>query len=217
MADGSDPKRRIIDHLKRVDDATAPDLAAAFQVTATAIRQQLDELAGAGLVRTTPPRPSGGRGRPPSRWMLTDLARDLFPDRHADLTVDLIDSIRDAMGEDGLDAVIQTRSNRIRLAYEQALRGTPVEIGVSRLAELRSAEGYLAEAIENDDGTLLLVEHHCPICDAASSCQALCRDELEIFQGLFTGQAVVTREQHLLSGDLRCVYRIAPTGPTMLP
>ena len=49
------------------------------------------------------------------------------------------------------------------------------------LAERRSTEGYLAEVVTDDDD-LILIEHHCPICTAATSCQGLCRSELEVFR-----------------------------------
>jgi predicted ArsR family transcriptional regulator len=57
---------------------------------------------------------------------------------------------------------------------------------------------------------MLLVEHHCPICDAAKECQMFCSTELELFQAALGPNAVVKREQHLLSGDERCVYRVVP-------
>jgi hypothetical protein len=57
---------------------------------------------------------------------------------------------------------------------------------------------------------MLLLEHHCPICDAASTCQGLCRTELELFQEALGDDVTVTRTQHVLSGDLRCAYRISP-------
>ena len=78
-----------------------------------------------------------------------------------------------------------------------------------RLADLRSAEGYLAEAVA-DGPDMLLLEHHCPICDAASTCQGLCRTELELFQEALGDDVTVTRTQHVRSGDLRCAYRISP-------
>ena len=206
----SEAKRRLVDHLKRSDGATAAELADALGVTSAAVRLHLDELSGSGLVVATEPVNAGGRGRPAARWVLTELARDLFPDRHADLTVELIDSIREALGDDGLDAVITTRSQRQRQTYRAALGETPVRIRAERLADLRSAEGYLAEVVDHDDGSLTLIEHHCPICDAATVCQGLCRDELAVFEDLFDGVATVVRDQHALSGDQRCSYRIRP-------
>ena len=183
-------------------------MAKQFEVTSTAVRQHLDDLETGGVVESSEPISRGGRGRPAVVWSLTPGARTLFPDRHADLTVELIDSIREALGDDGLDTVITTRSARQRAAYANALDGTPVRLRASALAEMRTAEGYLAEIVDNDDGSLILVEHHCPICDAAAACQNLCRDELATFESLFDGQATVEREQHLLGGDKRCAYRI---------
>ncbi len=56
-----------------------------------------------------PSPPPVGRGRPPVRWQLTAIAAELFPDRHADLTVELIGSIRAALGEEGLERVLEAR------------------------------------------------------------------------------------------------------------
>src|SRR5438270_14053035 len=110
MADQlSDAKRRIVERLKRVESATAPELASGFGLTDTAVRQHLEALERLGLVERAASEPSG-RGRPPVAWHLTDLAMSLFPDRHADLTVELISSIRDALGEDGLNQVIDRRA-----------------------------------------------------------------------------------------------------------
>ena len=211
VAELTDAKRRILDRLKRADTLTAPEVAAAFELTDTAVRQHLEALEQAGLVERTTALPQG-RGRPPVRWRLTPLAHDLFPDRHADLTVELIAAIRESVGEEGLDRIIASRGQRQRAAYQKALPDpsrSSVKVRVRRLADLRSAEGYLAEAV-TDGPDMLLLEHHCPICDAASTCQGLCRTELELFQEALGDDVTVTRTQHVLSGDLRCAYRISP-------
>ncbi len=210
LANADDPKRRIVDRLKRIDALTAAELAEEFSVSAAAIRQHLDQLESSGLVARTDPVEASGRGRPAVRFALTGLAAELFPDRHGDLTIELIESIRTAIGEPALDAVIAKRSERQRDAYRSALGETPVTLRAETLARLRSAEGYMAEVTEDPDGSLVLVEHHCPICDAAATCQALCRDELEVFADLFDGVATVERTAHLLDGDQRCAYRIRP-------
>jgi len=79
-----------------------------------------------------------------------------------------------------------------------------------RLARLRTAEGYVAEVVPDGRNSVVLVEHHCPICDAATTCQGLCRGELELFRRVLGTGVTVTRTEHLLSGDLRCAYRLTP-------
>lgn len=224
----TDAKRRLVERLKRVETATVPELAAAMELTSAAIRQHLDALAASGLVETAPasaaPRsPNGpdaprGRGRPAARFRLTPLAADLFPDRHADLTVELIGAIREAVGEDGLDAVLAIRADRQKAAYDHTVNGTrggdsgrPPSLAtrVKRLAAVRSAEGYVAEA-DRDGRSIILTEHHCPVCEAATACQGLCRNELDLFRGVLGDGVTVERTAHLLSGDTRCTYRISP-------
>jgi predicted ArsR family transcriptional regulator len=206
-------KRRLLERLKRTDSATAPELAAEFGLTDTALRQHLEALESAGLVeRTTAPAPS--RGRPPVHWRLAPAAHEMFPDRHGDLTVDLIASIREAVGDDGLDRVVATRAQRQIRAYTELIPGhheAPVDLRVRRLADVRSAEGYLAEVVVDGDD-LVLVEHHCPIQDAAGSCGGLCEAELAVFRGVLGPDVRVDRESHLLSGDRRCSYRVSPSG-----
>lgn len=208
-ADLSGAKRRIIERLKRADSATAPELAAEFGLTDTAIRQHLEALETAELVERVA-APSSGRGRPPTHWRLAPAASTLFADRHADLTVDLIASIRTALGDEALEQVVRARAERQLANYQGALVGaTTVTEKVQRLAHLRSSEGYLAEAIEAD-GHLELVEHHCPIRGAADSCSGLCSAELELFQIALGPEVSVAREQHLLDGGQRCAYTITP-------
>jgi predicted ArsR family transcriptional regulator len=77
------------------------------------------------------------------------------------------------------------------------------------LARVRTEEGYLAEVVDDPDGHgVLLVEHHCPICTAASACAGLCASELELFREVMGPEVRVERTQHLLSGDRRCTYRL---------
>lgn len=203
-------KMRLVEHLKRVDAATAPELAATFGLTDTAVRQHLEALEAAGLVERRA-SVGGGRGRPAVRWCLAVPARAIFPDRHGDLTVELIGSIREALGEKALAKVIEARGGHQTATYRAELsRATSLKARVRRLAEIRTAEGYMAEARVDGDG-YVLVEHHCPVCAAASACPGLCRSELEVFRAVLGPDVDIEREQHLLSGDQRCAYRIRPS------
>ena len=211
MAELSDTKRRIIERLKRVESATAPDLAEEFGLTDTALRQHLDALEEVGMVTRSIAKPTG-RGRPPVHWQLGAAAAAAFPDRHGELTVDLITSMRATLGDKALDRVIAARADRQAAGYALALADTKdVAVRVRRLADIRTDEGYLAE-VATDGDAFILIEHHCPIRDAAAACDALCNAELEAFQRALGSDVTVTRTQHLLAGDRRCAYRVEATA-----
>jgi predicted ArsR family transcriptional regulator len=203
----SDTKRRIIERLKRVESATATGLAAEFGLTDTALRQHLDALEEVGMVTRSVAEPTG-RGRPPVHWQLAPAAAGAFPDRHGELSVDLITSMRQTLGDKALDRVIAARADRQAAGYALALGDTKdVAVRVRRLADLRSDEGYLAEVAPDGDA-YILIEHHCPIRDAAAACGALCSAELDAFRRALGPGVTVTRTQHVLAGDRRCAYRV---------
>src|SRR5438270_2824597 len=198
---------RFLVLLKTRGPQTAADLGTAAGVTGEAARQQLVRLAADGLVvATAEPR---GVGRPAQVWGLTEAGNARFPDAHAELTAQLIRSIRTELGEAVLDRLIEARSAESRAAYAAALEGAG-DLGerVARLAEARTREGYMAEC-RAEGGGYVLVENHCPICVAATECQGFCRAELDTFRAVLGRDTSVERTEHIVQGDRRCAYRIA--------
>ncbi|KFL29658.1 transcriptional regulator [Devosia riboflavina] len=178
-------------------------------ITGEAARQQLLRLAQEGLVASE--NISSGVGRPTQSWSLTPAAQSRFPDTHAALTVQLLDLIGSTLGDAALDTIITARETLTREAYEGAVSDKPDLKGrVAALVDLRSREGYMADWNEQPDGSLLLVENHCPICAAATACQGFCRAELEVFRAVLGPDVNVEREDHIVSGGRRCSYRITP-------
>lgn len=198
---------RILFRLKTRGPESIADLSAAFGVTSEAVRQLLVKLEADGLVSFEDQR--AGRGRPKRLWRLTETGHARFPDRHSDLSLALLDAVRAEFGEEGLDRLIARREGEQRQAYRLASEGADsLEQKVARLADLRDREGYMAEWRREEDGALLLIENHCPICAAAAACRNLCRSELSVFREALGSDAVVERVDHILAGGRRCAYRV---------
>ncbi len=201
---------RVLFRLKTKGERTVAQLATKLDITPMAVRQHLAALEEEGLVEFRDER--RGIGRPARIWRLTASADERFPDSHAELTVDLLESLRDAFGEDGVKRLLQVRTRRQLHDYRAKLPNgeASVQRRVAALARIRSEEGYMAEWSRAGDGTFLLVENHCPICAAASVCQGLCREELRVFRRALGSDVTVERSDHILTGARRCAYRIAP-------
>lgn len=173
---------------------------------------------GEGMARTLRSVEGGGTdepgavsrpGRPRKLWALTEAGHGRFPDRHADLTLQLIQQARAVFGDAGLDQLISARERDSEQRYRAALaRCRTTGDKVRELARLRAEEGYMARA-ERAGRDWLLVEDHCPICAAARSCQGFCRSELALFQRCLGPALAVERTEHLLAGARRCAYRIS--------
>lgn len=186
-------------------------MGTALGITDEAARQQLVKLATEGLVEGL--SEANGVGRPTQVWHLTPAGHARFPDAHADLTVQLIRSIRTELGEEALDRLIGAREKETQASYsEEVADAADLQERVARLAAIRTREGYMAEW-SKDDGGYLLVENHCPICAAATICQGFCRAELAVFQDVLGREAQITRVEHIPAGARRCAYRITPSPP----
>ncbi|MCT7377705.1 helix-turn-helix transcriptional regulator [Chelativorans salis] len=197
--------------LKTKGAMTALHLAEKLGVSVVATRKQLGRLEEAGLVSYR--EMTEGRGRPERLWRLTAEGHDRFPDSHSDLTLELIASIRRVFGEEGLDRLITEREETARTTYGAMVEDrNGLEDRVAALARQRQREGYMAEVEKLDDGALLLIENHCPICAAATACQGFCRSELAVFRAVLGRNVRVSRTDHILAGARRCAYRIEPGG-----
>lgn len=202
------PSDRLLFALKMHGPQSSAVLGRSLRISGEAARQQLLRLEDQGLVEAR--NEVRGVGRPVAMWHLTAAAASRFPDTHAQLTVDLLGLVRDQLGEAALETVISARERDTRENYRHAMTGrTSVEERIARLAEIRSAEGYMAEWSQDEDG-YLLVENHCPICAAATQCQRFCRAELNVFSDVLGPDVSIERIEHMPAGARRCAYRIVP-------
>lgn len=203
-------RQKILFQLKMRGPQTAAAIARKLAVTPMAVRQHLYELEKEGLVTHEDRRKKVGR--PARHWASTPKADAAFPDGHADLIVGILKATRDAFGERGIERLVAERTRAQAAAYRARIpAGAPLEKKVAALAAIRREEGYMAEWAREGDG-FLLVENHCPICDAARTCQNLCGGEMALFREVLGAGVSVERIEHILEGARRCAYRIRQPG-----
>jgi predicted ArsR family transcriptional regulator len=210
MKHDSRAEEGVLYHLKTRGPQTAAQIARRLSVTPMAVRQHLYRLKDARLVDFSDERRKVGR--PARIWKLTGEAAARFPDSHGDLTVEIIGAVRAAFGEAGMDKLLAERTKRQKDEYRARLKpaGSSIAKRAQLLSEIRREQGYMAECTKMPDGSMLLVENHCPICAAAATCQGLCREELSLFRAVLGDKAQVERTDHILAGARRCAYLITP-------
>ncbi|MFN0254407.1 helix-turn-helix transcriptional regulator [Pedobacter ureilyticus] len=203
-------KKSLIDQtlrfIKLSNEITAAALAIELGVTKEGARLNLLKLAEEGLVVSFVK--SERVGRPVTYYKLTEKALAKLPDAHAQVTVELLSSVRQLLGENALDLLIGEREKKTYERYEAMLKdASSLEQRLEILTNIRTEEGYMAEwKKEGED--YLLIENHCPICAAATECQGFCRAELKNFRLLLGSQYEIERISHILSQGQRCTYLI---------
>lgn len=203
-------REQILLLLKTRGPQSVKILSNQLDMTTMGIRQHLADLEQKGLVSQTTEEKQT-RGRPIHLWRLTRNGHSHFPDEHSQITLELINLMRENLGENSLNQLVARRTNKTVQHYKKALQavGDDLKSQVKRLAELRSEEGFMAEVRLIPSGWLL-IENHCPISVAAKNCQQFCRSELDCFRGVFDQIATVERVDHLLTGSRRCAFKVSP-------
>ena len=112
---------RILFFIKSKGPSATARLAQMLEMTPEAARQQVHKLAAAGLIEGQR-QDAAGVGRPRQHWVLTEAGNRRFPDTHAQMTVQLIGSIRQLFGEDGLDKLVAQRESEAARAVPAGLR-----------------------------------------------------------------------------------------------
>eukprot|EP01034_Spumella_vulgaris_P043087 gene43087-53475_t len=106
--------------LKTRGPQTAQKLAELLDLTSMGARRQLESAQEKGLVGFEDV--ADKVGRPSRRWHLTEAGHARFPDRHADLTLQMIHQVRALFGEEGMDKLIAAREKESEAAYQAALQ-----------------------------------------------------------------------------------------------
>ncbi|MES2947694.1 MAG: metalloregulator ArsR/SmtB family transcription factor [Pseudomonadota bacterium] len=195
--------------LKTRGPATAQQLAEQLQLTSMGVRKHLEAWQEKGQVLSEDR--ADKVGRPARYWLLSEAGHARFPDRHSELTVQLIAQVRTLFGEAGLEKLITAREHSSEASYQARMVGTKsLSQRLAKLVQARDEEGYMAQLEKQPDGSFLLIENHCPICAAATACQGFCRSELDVFRRTLGPGNTVDRVEHALAGARRCVYSIKP-------
>jgi DeoR family transcriptional regulator, suf operon transcriptional repressor len=193
--------------LKKWQPITVQELAEQFGVTPNALRRHLKELENDGAVRYE--RVVRGVGGPVFAYSLTDVGEALFPRAYDRALTEALDVLRERVGVDGVVEVFRRRWAALAAERRTELAALSLEERATRLAQLLSSLGYMAEA-----DTARLREHNCAIRAVAERFPEVCEAEAKFLEE-WLGVAV-ERTRHIASGATCCEYCIQSQAPTAL-
>jgi DeoR family suf operon transcriptional repressor len=197
--------------LKKADHPlTARELAELFGVTPNGLRRHLDALEAEELVRHT--REVRGVGAPVHAYRLTEQGQALFPQQYASVLAAVLEAVRETGGPDAVRAVLRRQWTGLVEGARPRLAELPLSERAQLVAELRSSQGYMAEARPDAvGGGATLREHHCAIRDVAERFPEICAAEQELIEELLG--VPVHRTGHILGGCAACEYTVREPAP----
>ncbi|MBX7169122.1 MAG: MarR family transcriptional regulator [Pirellulales bacterium] len=192
----------VIDLLRKEGALGVSDLAAALDVTATAVRQRLMRLMSQGLVERESSA-KAGRGRPSHRYRLTEKARRRAGTNFADLAMVLWHEL----GVDQEPAARALLMRRVAKAlathYLKEVQGASSE---ERMQAISTLFGHrdVPFTVDRANGLPVLRAHDCPYPDLADQDRTICELERLVFSELLA--AGVELSQCRLDGQPCCQF-----------
>lgn len=209
-------KQDILHHLLKQGQATAQELAELLSISPQAIRKHLKDLEDEGLIEHQATQ--AGMGRPNYQYQLSRKGRDQMPDRYGEFAVSLLDTLAETVGKDQVSKILRKQWERKALEYRDRVGSGSLQERVTKLVELRQAEGYMAEwhhvqpneansESSSEASGFVVTEYNCAISQIAESFPSVCGHELEMFQLALEGSKV-ERTHWIVNGEHRCGYLI---------
>jgi len=205
-------KQDILQYLLKGGQGTALELAESLDISPQAIRRHLKDLEAEGAIQYQSVQ--AGMGRPQHIYELTSLGRDRFPNRYGDFALSFLDTLAETVGREQVISILQKQWQRKATEYRRLVGEGSLQERVTKLVELRRAEGYMAEyyPVESVDVEIgdrfVLMEHNCAISNVAETFPSVCGNELEMFAAVLP-DCIVERTHWIIDGEQRCGYSIA--------
>jgi DeoR family suf operon transcriptional repressor len=171
----------VLDILRKSGPASVAQLAAAMDVTATAVRQRLTRLLAQGDIERTTERTS--RGRPVHRYGLTEKGRRRAGANFADLATALWDEMRAIRDPEVRRGLLARISGRMATLYAGQIRGSNLDERMQSLADL-FRERQIPFDVERSHELPVLHARACPYPELAERDRSVCAMEKNLFSEL---------------------------------
>ena len=195
-------RNAIVALIKQKGEAGMKDISNSMGISKMAVSKHLSNLERDQLVQKRVIR--AGVGRPEYRYSLTPNAHYLFPTSYPYIALSALSFIEERIGEDGVMQFFEKRRKELKQRYSARMNDLSHEERVRELARVREEEGFLAETGKLPDGSMILLEHNCPLMTVANKYGLACSAELELFRELL-GEGV-ERTHWMVNGEHMCRY-----------
>ncbi|MBA2747980.1 MAG: iron-sulfur cluster biosynthesis transcriptional regulator SufR [Tatlockia sp.] len=203
-------KQDILQYLGQHSSATAQELATKLEISQQAVRRHLKDLANQDLISYS--AKSKHLGRPQHAYQISSKGREsLNPStsqNYSAFAVSLLGTLAETVGAEQVSQILSKQWQRKAIEYRSKLGDGCLENRVTKLVELRKAEGFMAEchSLESSDG-LIMTEHNCAISNVAESFPGICGHELEMFAQVLP-DCTIERTHWIINGEQRCGYLV---------
>jgi DeoR family transcriptional regulator, suf operon transcriptional repressor len=177
------------------------DMAAAIEVTPTAVRQRLGRMLAQGLIERESVRI--GRGRPKHRYRLTDKGLELTGSNFSDLAKALWREVHSLENPDLRREFLRRVARALAATYANQIHGHTTAERMRSLSDLLGKR-RVPFVVNNSEAAPVLTACACPYPNLAENDESVCNMEAMLFSELLG--KVVELKACRLHGDRQCQF-----------
>ena len=202
---GRTQRLEILNTLKRTRGLSVNELVAKMKMSYMGIKQHCLTLERDGYLDTW--RRPQKMGRPEMVYRLTRRTHDLFPCDSNDLTLELLQSIKEVHGSNGPEKMLFHVFERKTARLKEQVKGATTAERAKWLVKEREKEGFMSQFVTEEEGGPQILECHSPIMNLLDDYPIAGRLEQDLV-GAVLG-VPVRREETRTSGLYECAFYFA--------
>jgi DeoR family transcriptional regulator, suf operon transcriptional repressor len=203
-------RERVLKTLLTHERRTINELAESVGINPISVRHHINKLEAEGLVTSEEER--HGVGRPRRIYYLSEKGREQFPTRYIQLTVRLLEQLKETMPEPMVNKIFSEMARDMASEYTNELEGLSMEERLDLIKELLTNEGFTVEWQQEDD-YYQIREINCPYFRVGMNHPEVCALDETLISTLLDIPA--QKVKCMLEGDSYCTYLIPKDIKTM--
>lgn len=194
-------RERVLHTLLSKQRCTINELAAAVSINPISVRHHISKLEADGLVTSEEQR--HGVGRPRRVYYLTEKGLEKFPSRYLQLTIRLIEQLKETMPGAMVDRLFAQMAEDVASEYESQVNGLSMEDRLDLVTNLLGSEGFTVEW-EQMENEYHIREISCPYYHIGQSHPEVCSVDQTLISTMLSVPA--EKVKCVLNGDTHCTY-----------
>ncbi len=194
---------QVLQNLLNRQRCTINELADAVSINPISVRHHINRLEADGLVTSEEER--HGVGRPRRIYFLTNEGMEKFPSRYLNLSLRLVDKLKETLPEDTLETLFKELGSGMaedevsNIDFEKLDLGDRVELTRKVLIN----EGFNVQ-VSKKNGDFHIMETSCPYVHIGKEHPEICIVDESLISTML--DTPVEKTQCILDGDNHCVY-----------
>lgn len=201
-------KQSVLAEIKRSNGLSVGELAERMSLSYMGVKQHCNALEKEGYLSTQ--RRAKPVGRPEKVYVLTEKAKEFFPQKGTPFALDLLEAVDLVYGSLAAERLLHRLYSRRIEALRPRVSGSTLEERARQLAAAREEEGYMSRY--EPSGALFgqVLEFHSPILEILDRFPRTRDLERRLFERLLSTR--VERCEDRAGGGLKVAFRLLGTG-----